>query len=75
MSIEVKLEDEDRKFLKGIKLWLAEAKKQAMWMAIALVFGFGLGKVYTWDAIATDCKVLGSFRIAYTPFHCKMMPL
>jgi hypothetical protein len=54
-------------------MWWVEAKKQAMWMAIALMFGFGLGKVYTWDAIATDCKVLGSFRIAYTPFHCKMM--
>ena len=54
-----------------LKAWWVEAKKQAMWMTIALVFGFGLGKVYTWDAIATDCKVLGSFRIAYTPFHCK----
>jgi hypothetical protein len=53
--------------------WFAEAKKQAFWMFIAMVFGFGLGKVYTWDAIATDCKVLGTFRIAYTPFHCKMM--
>ena len=59
----------------GIKLknWWVDAKKQAMWMLFALVFGFGLGKVYTWDTIATDCKVLGMFRIAYTPFHCKMM--
>jgi hypothetical protein len=56
-----------------LKSWWADAKKQAMWMLFALVFGFGLGKIYTWDSIATDCKVLGMFRIAYTPFHCKMM--
>ena len=73
MSIEVKLEDEDRKFLKDIKFWWTEAKKQLMWMTIAMVVGFGLGKIYTWDALITDCKVLGVFRIANTAFQCKMM--
>lgn len=73
MSIEVKLEDEDRKFLKDIKFWWAEAKKQLMWMTIAMAVGFGLGKIYTWDTLITDCKVLGVFRIANTAFQCKMM--
>ena len=73
MSIEVKLEDEDRKFLKDIKFWWTEAKKQLMWMTIAMVVGFGLGKIYTWDTLITDCKVLGVFRIANTAFQCKMM--
>lgn len=73
MSIEVKLEDEDRKFLKDIKFWWTEAKKQFMWMTIAMVVGFGLGKIYTWDTLITDCKVLGVFRIANTAFQCKMM--
>lgn len=56
-----------------LKEWLEEAKKQAVWMAIAMVFGFGIGKIYTWDATITDCKVLGVFRIANTAFQCKMM--
>ena len=73
MSIEVKLEDEDRKFLKDIKFWWTEAKKQLMWMTIAMVVGFGLGKIYTWDTLITDCKVLGVFRIANTAFQCKML--
>ncbi len=73
MSIEVKLEDEDRKFLKDIKFWWTEAKKQLMWMTIAMAVGFGLGKIYTWDTLITDCKVLGVFRIANTAFQCKMM--
>lgn len=73
MSIEVKLEDEDRKFLKDIKFWWTEAKKQLMWMTVAIVVGFGLGKIYTWDTLIADCKVLGVFRIANTAFQCKMM--
>ena len=40
---------------------------------LCLAFGFGMGKVYTWDSIITDCKVLSAFRIANTAFHCKMM--
>lgn len=56
-----------------MKEWLAEAKKQIVWMGIAMVLGFGLGKIYTWDTLITDCKVLGTFRIANTAFHCKMM--
>ena len=73
MSIEVKLEDEDRKFLKDIKFWWTEAKKQFMWMTIAMAVGFGFGKIYTWDTLIADCKVLGVFRIANTAFQCKMM--
>jgi len=40
---------------------------------LCLSFGFGLGKIYTWDSTITDCKVLGAFRIASTAFQCKMM--
>lgn len=40
---------------------------------ICLVIGFGFGKVYTWDSIIIDCKVLGAFRISSTAFQCKMM--
>jgi hypothetical protein len=38
-----------------------------------VIFGFVAGKIYTWDSIVMDCKVLGMFRIANVPFHCKMM--
>ena len=73
MSLQVELEPDDRKFVKEVKSWWIEAKRQMVWMLIALVVGFGLGKLYTWDTIITDCKVLGVFRIANTAFHCKMM--
>lgn len=56
-----------------LKVFWEEAKKQAIWMLVALVVGFGVGKVYTWDAIISDCKVIGAFRIANTAFHCKML--
>ena len=73
MSLHVELDEDDRKFAKSVKSWWEDAKKQAMWMLIALVVGFGLGKVYTWDTLISDCKVVGAFRIANTAFHCKMM--
>lgn len=38
-----------------------------------LLLGFVAGKIYTWDSIIVDCKVLGSFRIGNTPFHCKIL--
>ena len=72
MSLQVELEPDDRKFVKEVKSWWIEAKRQMVWMLIALVVGFGLGKLYTWDTIITDCKVLGVFRIANTAFHCKI---
>lgn len=73
MSLQVQLEPDDRKFIKQTKLWFEEAKKQFVWMLIALVFGFCLGKLYTWDSTISDCKVIGAFRIANTAFHCKML--
>ena len=45
----------------------------AWFLAILTSACFMLGKIYTWDAIITDCKVLGTFRIANTAFMCKMM--
>ena len=56
-----------------MKAYLLEARKQAAWMLFAMFVGFGLGKLYTWDTLITDCKVLGTFRIANTAFHCKML--
>jgi len=73
MSLQVELDDNDRKFIKEAKGWWAEAKSQFMWIMFAIFFGFCVGKIYTWDTIITDCKVLGVFRIANTAFHCKMM--
>lgn len=56
-----------------LKVWWDEAKKQFMWIMVAILVGFCLGKIYTWDTLITDCKVLGVFRIANTAFQCKMM--
>ena len=55
------------------KSWWDGVKKEFMVVMIAIFFGFCLGKIYTWDTIITDCKVLGVFRIANTAFSCKMM--
>ena len=57
----------------SIKNWWVEIKAQFMGVMIAIFFGFCVGKIYTWDTIITDCKVLGVFRIANTAFACKMM--
>lgn len=40
---------------------------------VCILLGFLAGKVYTWDSIIVDCKVLGMFRISNTAFNCKMM--
>ena len=73
MSLQVELEADDHKFIQQTKSWWVEAKRQAVWLIVALTVGFGLGKLYTWDTIISDCKVIGAFRIANTAFHCKMM--
>ena len=72
MSLQVELEPDDRKFVKEVKSWWIEAKRQMVWMLIALVVGFGLGKLYTWDAVITDCKVLGMTRFGMTPMGCRV---
>ena len=72
-KVSITLEDDDRKFIKEAKGWWAEVKKQMLWITAALLVGFCIGKLYTWDTTITDCKVLGVFRIANTAFHCKMM--
>ncbi len=51
----------------------AGAKSLLGGVILCLVVGFVAGKVYTWDSIIVDCKVLGAFRIANTAFHCKML--
>lgn len=54
------------------ELW-ESFKKQLAWLTVAMVVGFCIGKIYTWDTLITDCKVLGTFRIANTAFACKML--
>jgi hypothetical protein len=73
MSLQVELEPDDRKFISGVKEVWADMKKYAAVWIVAVIVGFTMGKIYTWDSIISDCKVLGTFRIANTPFHCKMM--
>lgn len=73
MSVHVQLDENDRKFMQSLKEFWIEAKKQFVWMLVAAVFGFGLGKLYTWDDIINDCKVVGAFRIAKTAVQCKVM--
>lgn len=73
MSLQVELEPDDRKFISGVKeVWNDMKRYTTIWI-IAIVIGFVMGKIYTWDTIITDCKVLGVFRIANTAFACKMM--
>ena len=72
MSLEVKLEEQDHQFIKGLKDYWQYAKKQIIWLTLAAVFGFGLGKLYTWDTIMTDCKVLGMTRFVNTPMGCRV---
>jgi hypothetical protein len=54
------------------QIWEDMKKYATVWI-VAVIVGFVMGKIYTWDTIITDCKVLGTFRIANTAFHCKMM--
>ena len=54
------------------ELW-ENIKKQLAWLTLAMIVGFCIGKIYTWDTMISDCKVVGAFRIANTAFHCKML--
>lgn len=54
------------------EIWEDMKKYATVWI-VAVIVGFVMGKIYTWDTIITDCKVLGTFRIANTAFACKMM--
>lgn len=54
------------------ELW-EDIKKKFLGVVVAVLIGFCMGKIYTWDTIITDCKVLGTFRISNTAFACKMM--
>jgi hypothetical protein len=39
---------------------------------IAMVLGFCIGKLYTWNDIITDCKVLGMTRYGNLPVGCRV---
>ena len=55
-----------------LKTAWSEVKKTVTVWLIALVIGFGLGKVYTIDSIITDCKVLGMTRFGNVPMGCRI---
>ena len=38
----------------------------------AVVIGFCIGKLYTWNDIITDCKVLGMTRYGNLPVGCRV---
>lgn len=54
-----------------IKEAFADMKKGFVTSLLLVLLGFMLGKVYTYDTIATDCNVLGMFRIHKTAFGCR----
>jgi len=54
------------------ELWNDMKRYATVWI-VAVIVGFVIGKIYTWDTIITDCKVLGTFRIANTAFQCRIM--
>lgn len=54
------------------EIW-EDVRKKFLGISVAVFIGFCMGKIYTWDTIISDCKVVGAFRIANTAFHCKMM--
>ena len=53
------------------ELWV-NIKKHTAWCIIVLLAGFILGKVVTWDAIITDCKVIGMTRYGHVPMGCRV---
>ena len=55
-----------------MKQWWEESKKQIMWLFLAALFGYYVGKVYTVDSIITDCKVLGMTRYWNVPIGCRV---
>ena len=53
------------------EFWL-ELKK-SVWVSIVLiVIGFCGGKIYTYDSIIADCKIVGAFRVLNTAFACRI---
>ena len=55
------------------KDWWANVKNNAWVWVFLIIFGFGLGKLYTYDSLVLDCRVLGMFRFADHAFYCKVM--
>lgn len=51
--------------------WEHFKKNFITYMAL-LVFGFGLGKMWNYNEILTDCKVLGMFRVGQVAVGCRI---
>ena len=55
-----------------MKQWLEESKKLIVWLFLAALFGFCIGKLYATTAILADCKVLGMTRFGDVPMGCRV---
>ena len=52
-------------------IWFDVKRYLSIW-CVAVVIGFVIGKVTTWDTIITDCKVLGMTRYGNVPMGCRV---
>ena len=53
------------------QLWERVKFYAGVWFA-ALILGFFMGKFYAYDAVITDCKVLGMTRFGDVPMGCRV---
>ena len=50
-----------------------EEFKKHLWLCfICMMIGVSLGKIYAYSDIATDCKILGMFRLQNVAFGCRI---
>ena len=51
-------------------------KEKIIWAGvgvfIAFMSGFFMGKIYGYDSVITDCKVLGMTRFGNVPMGCRV---
>lgn len=53
------------------EIWDSTKKNAWTWLFM-IIFGFGLGKLFTYNSIVIDCKVLSMFRVGDIAFDCRM---
>ena len=51
---------------------IIDTAQQFFWFGmLCCVFGYGLGKMFTYSDIKADCQVLGNFRIGMVAYGCQ----
>ena len=53
-----------------MKQWIELFKDAWILCFVIFLIGISVGKIYTYDDILKDCKVLGMFRLGSTPIGC-----